>query len=188
MSLLPASRRCVAILLVAGACARTDDAPARDSTAVVPPLAPPAVWRVSERSVGPLRIGMSLSEVEAALGARVPGADSVAECTSVRPPRGPAGVSMMLVKGRVARVDVDSAAIATVAGARVGDTETAVQRFYAGRTSVSPHKYTDGHYLTVTPAGAADSSYRIIFETDGQRVTRYRAGRLPEVAWVEGCS
>ena len=34
----------------------------------------------------------------------------------------------------------------------------------------------------------ADSAYRLIFETDGQRVTEYRAGLLPAVEWVEGCS
>ena len=26
-----------------------------------------------------------------------------------------------------------------------------------------------------------------LIETDGERVTRYRAGRLPEVEWVEAC-
>jgi hypothetical protein len=29
--------------------------------------------------------------------------------------------------------------------------------------------------------------FRIVFETDGQRVTRFRAGRLPAVQYVEGC-
>ena len=28
----------------------------------------------------------------------------------------------------------------------------------------------------------------IIFETDGAEVTSFRAGRLPPVRWVEGCS
>jgi hypothetical protein len=47
----------------------------------------------------------------------------------------------------------------------------------------SPHKYTDGHYLTLAPDGA----HRLVFETDGGHVTRYRGGRMPEVEWVEGC-
>ena len=34
-----------------------------------------------------------------------------------------------------------------------------------------------------------DSSVaRIIFETDGKRVVKYRAGRGPQVEYVEGCS
>jgi hypothetical protein len=40
-----------------------------------------------------------------------------------------------------------------------------------------------GHSLVFTP----DPQHRIIFETDGKVVTRYRAGRMPEVEWVEKC-
>ena len=57
-----------------------------------------------------------------------------------------------------------------------------------GRVTVQPHKYTNGHYLVVRSATAADTTHRIIFETDGKVVTRFRSGRMPEVAWVEGCS
>ena len=33
-----------------------------------------------------------------------------------------------------------------------------------------------------------DSARRLIFETDGQRVVRYRAGITPAVEYVEGCA
>jgi hypothetical protein len=33
-----------------------------------------------------------------------------------------------------------------------------------------------------------DTTHRIVFETDGQNVTLFRSGRMPEVEWVEGCS
>lgn len=89
--------------------------------------------------------------------------------------------------GQVARVEVTDSVVATTAGARVGDTETRINQLYPGRVQTSPHKYTDGHYLTVRGSGA-DSVQRLVFETDGQRVTRYRGGRVPEVEWVEGCS
>jgi hypothetical protein len=36
------------------------------------------------------------------------------------------------------------------------------------------------------PAGL--TLHRIVFETDGQRVRSYRAGRRPTVASVEGCA
>jgi len=52
--------------------------------------------------------------------------------------------------------------------------------------TVTPHKYEDGHYLTVNAAD--DSSFAIVFETSKGRVTRYRAGRRPAVELVEGCS
>lgn len=59
---------------------------------------------------------------------------------------------------------------------------------YPGQVTVQPHAYTDGHYLVVTPPAAADSSFRIVFETDGQKVLRYRSGLVPAVEYVEGCS
>jgi hypothetical protein len=141
-------------------------------------------WRVSERGVGSVRVGMSLNEAQAALAAPFRGPRSLADCAYVRPSQGPSGLSFMLVQDRIVRIDVDSATVATTAGARVGDSEARVREIYGQRLIVTPHKYVEGHYLTVMPA---DPAYRIVFETDGQRVTRYRAGRLPEVEWVERC-
>lgn len=53
---------------------------------------------------------------------------------------------------------------------------------------VEPHEYLGpaGHYLVITQPG--DTVDQIIFETDGKRVLNFRAGRLPAVAYVEGCS
>jgi len=100
----------------------------------------------------------------------------------------PAGVRVMVEKGKVARVEVVEGPVQTATGARIRDTEDRIKRLYPNQVSVSRHKYTDGHYLTVVPAEAADSAYRIIFETDGSRVLRYRAGARPQVEYVEGCS
>jgi hypothetical protein len=106
----------------------------------------------------------------------------------MRPTTLPAGVGIMLVNDSVARIDIDSAGIQTSEGAGVGEDETRVVEIYHDRVAVTPHKYTGpaGHYLTVSPAG--DTLRRIIFETDGHRVTKYRVGRRPAVEWVEGCS
>ncbi len=95
----------------------------------------------------------------------------------------------MIIDGRVARVDLQpGATIRTAEGAGIGDTEERIHALYPGRVEVQPHHYVDGHYLIVRPVTPADSSHRIIFETDGKRVTSYRTGRLPEVRWIEGCS
>jgi hypothetical protein len=40
----------------------------------------------------------------------------------------------------------------------------------------------------VSPSAPGERDFRIVFETEKGKVTRYRAGRLPSVAWVEGCS
>ena len=99
----------------------------------------------------------------------------------------PAGVRVMVEQQRVARIDVFEGAVQTAKGARIGDSEERIKRLYPNQVTVSPHKYTDGHYLTVVPTEAADSAYRIVFETDGRRVLRYRAGTRPQVEYVEGC-
>lgn len=182
--------RAALLCAVAVACARPEDGTSRDSAAATQAGAADTAsgWRVSARGVGPVRVGMSAADAAAALGDGFSVADTVGECGYVHPREAPAGLSFMVVKGSIARTDIDSATVPTTEGARVGDSEARVQQLYAGRVAVSPHKYTDGHYLTVTPAAAADSAFRIIFETDGRRVINYRAGRLPEVEWIEGCS
>jgi len=89
----------------------------------------------------------------------------------------------------IARLDVrHQGTVRTAEGAGIGDTEERIHALYPGRVEVQPQKYVSGHYLIVTPEAPVDSQYRMIFETDGRRVTSYRTGRLPEVRWVEGCS
>jgi hypothetical protein len=136
-------------------------------------------------SVGPLRVGMSAAEARSALGMPASSARS-GEC-SYLDTKGRSRVYVMLVRDTVARLDVRDSTIATAAGARVGDTEARVLALYRGRVSTEPHKYVEGgHYLVVQSPG--DSARRLVFETDGRRVTSYRVGRMPEVMWVEGCS
>jgi hypothetical protein len=94
----------------------------------------------------------------------------------------------MVEQGRIVRVDVDSAGLATSEGATVGMSEADIRSRYPGVREV-PHKYDErGRYLVVTSASPADSALRLIFETDGARVVRYRAGVVPQVEYVEGCS
>ena len=92
----------------------------------------------------------------------------------------------MVEKGTVSRVDITQGTVATTKGARIGDSEDRIKSLYPGQVKVMPHKYTDGHYLVVTPAGGGEN--RIVFETDGEKVLRYRSGREPAVEYVEGCS
>ena len=142
------------------------------------------------RGLGPVRVGMTLAEASAAAGRRVvakPG--SSGECGYADPEGGPEGVSFMVVSSRIARVDVNGGPVKTLSGASVGDTETQVQSRYADRLQASPHKYVPaGRYLTLVPSDAADAGFRLIFETDGTKVTRFRVGKQPEVSYVEGCS
>jgi hypothetical protein len=161
--------------------------PAADSgkTVVAPDDA--GAWAVTPRGAGPVRVGMTAGEAMRALGTRYePGAD--AECEEISSSNLPAGVSLMAVQRRVVRVDVTQGTVATAEGARIGDPEARIMALYGARLETRPHKYTDGKYLVVSGTDPAEANYRLVFETDGEKVTRYRAGALPQVEWVEGCA
>ena len=145
---------------------------------------------VDLRGLGPVRVGMTLAEASVGAGKRIvakPG--FTPDCGFADPEGGPEGVSFMVVAGRVARVDVSAGPVKTLSGAGVGDTEAQVQARYSNRLQASPHKYVAaGRYLTFVHSDSADAAFRLIFETDGSRVTRFRVGKEPEVSYVEGCS
>lgn len=147
-----------------------------------------AAWTVTEFGIGPVRAGMTVAEARAALDGALTETSSAPSCGYATSSSAPKGVNFMIVDGKIARVDVRGGTVVTAAGAKIGDTEQRVRALYPGRIAVTPHKYTDGHYLTVTPSNPADSAYRIVFETDSSRVTVYRSGLRPPVEWVEGCS
>jgi hypothetical protein len=152
------------------ACARTE--PARET-------GEPSEWVVTDSGVGPIKVGLTAGEI----AGHIEKLGTVAGCVYAKAPAAP-GLLIMLFDGKVVRFDVIAPALATAAGARVGDSEARIKELYSGGARVEPHKYTDGHYLVVDTA----PDRRLVFETDGARVTRYRAGVVPQVDWVEGCS
>ena len=158
--------------------------------------------KVTMNSIGPVKIGMNLPEAAAAANTRLSvsyaGSDS---CYYLETEGELEGVSFMVTKDDVksrlqyitsdviARVNVGNPKITTLSGAKIGDTEARIKSLYPGQIKVTPHTYDPkGHYLTFIPKNKAEQNYRIVFETDGQRVTMYRAGKLPEVEYIEGCS
>lgn len=168
-------------------CSRSDDAQPLMSGSEAP--ATPSSMAVTEKGMGGLVAGMPVPNAEAVLKTSLgppAGVDSAA-CRMATWAGGPPGVSLMIEGGRVVRIDVDSGPVSTGAGVRVGDPEARVRELYAGRLAESPHKYVQGKYLTVTPAAGADSAFRLVFETDGKQVTRFRGGLRPQVEYVERC-
>jgi hypothetical protein len=94
---------------------------------------------------------------------------------------------------RIVRVDVDEGSrIATQSGIRIGATEADVKRVYGapgrtGRLTVENHAYVDGgHYISYDDDG--EGGLRMLFETDGQKVTRFRSGQHGPVGYIEGCA
>lgn len=138
---------------------------------------------------GPYRVGITLAAFNAALGEHlVPAYQANPTCDFVKPAGFPDGIMAMVEHDTVVRFDVENPAIRTLAGAGVGDPEAEVVARYGASLTVTPHKYTgpEGHYLVVRPPG--DTLHQVIFETDGKVVTHVRVGRLPAVAFVEGCA
>lgn len=143
-------------------------------------------WDVTPAGIGPLRAGMTLAESKTVTHDNLAVPAKTSECDYVRPKSGPKGIAIMFEKGVLSRVDVTVGTVKTVDGAGIGDSEDRIKSLYPGQVKVTPHKYTDGHYLVVTPAGGGEN--RIVFETDGKKVTRFRSGREPAVEYVEGCA
>lgn len=155
------------------------------------PAPSPAQWQLTEEGLGPLHAGMTVEQARAvATGVfTIPSASpDDAACSYATWTAQPAGTRVMVTEGIVARVEVDTTAIRTAAGAGVGDTEARIDSLYPGRVRRMPHKYTDGRYLIVLATAPRDTMFRFVFETDGRRVTTMRAGRYPAVEWVEGCA
>jgi hypothetical protein len=184
---------CLSVLVLAAlasACSKEDDkavkgrdgpnGPGRDS---VSDLA------LTEEGLGQLQIGMTLTDA-ANMGLLNERPDMKPACDFVYPAVGtgiPMDVGVMIVKGKVARIDIDTGSVATEEGVKIGDTEDRVKSIYGDELRVQPHKYIEGGHYMVVKGDSASAGKEIVFETDGKRVTMFRAGRLPEVEWVEGC-
>jgi len=144
-------------------------------------------WRVSPDGFGPLRVGMTVEQGERALGGEMTIVEDVAyDCKHATFKRLPDGVRIMVIDGKIlARVEVAKAGVLTREGVGVGSTEAQVLARYRGKIRTKPHQYDPkGHYLAYFAEG---SGRGIVFETDGKRVVMVRAGRRPEVEYIEGC-
>lgn len=145
--------------------------------------------KVGINGIGAILVGQTIAEASQAAGIRIKfnGGDPKT-CAYYSPQRGLEGVSFLVAENRIARVDVNNPRITTLRGAKIGDTEARIKSLYPGQIRVEPHAYVKGHYLVFVPKDPKDKNYRVVFETNGQRVQRYRAGKLPEVDYIEGCS
>jgi hypothetical protein len=139
---------------------------------------------VTFNSFGGVKVGMTVSKASKALGVRLFSTEQ-GTCRYFEANGRFKDMGFMVNDGTIARFDISERGFATDKGAKVGDTEARIKRLYKGQYKVSKHKYTDGNYIEVAMKGG---KYSIIFETDGKHVTYIRAGRAPEVGYVEGCS
>lgn len=143
-------------------------------------------WAVREDGAGPIKIGMSLSQLNTVLKEKFTMLASKDEqACFYETPKEP-DVPFMIIKGRLARIDVQSPNVPTSTGIRVGDSEAHVLKVYGQQLKVEPHAYTapEGHYLTKK---SSHGRYGIRFETDGKKITMFYAGRFDAIQYIEGC-
>jgi hypothetical protein len=146
---------------------------------------------VNEQGVGPIRIGMAPKEAGKAAGVTLQGDPyelyEDGSCYYVIPEGELSGAfGFMVSEGTIARIDISSdSSAANAEGVRIGDSEQHLLELYKDAV-VEEHPYQgpEGHYVRTKDAGG---QHGYIFETDGKVVERWRAGRYPEIEWIEGC-
>lgn len=171
------------------------------STSPPPPDTPgrlSAGSMVTTTGIGPVKVGMTVSQAERAGGVALARTmdEYYPRCWYVVPKgwpkvrdldldRDPLG--FLVADGRIARIDVWAGSTSTRAGIRIGSTAQQVEQAYPGDITVSRNRF-GSRLLTFTSSEVSDARHRIVFETGGDRVTGIRAGRLPEVNYDEGCA
>jgi hypothetical protein len=145
--------------------------------------------RASMMGIGPIRVGMSIHQLEDAIRTRIPDTQDEADdsCRMIEAgPRWP-GTAVMLLDGRVARIDVSQRGIPTLSGANVGDLVSKVHDIYRGRLRAQDHDFGAGEGMQYLTMYSGDRHYGIRFETDGERVTEYYVGTAEAVQFIEDC-
>lgn len=192
----------VAILSLAacGAPPPEPEAPADPAPAPAPAPAPgapvSAADKLTAQGYGPLRIGMTRAEVEAALGPDAnPGAvggPDPESCDMFRPERAPEGLLVMVQDGVLTSVWLSrNTSVETDRALNVGDPAAEVKRVYGAAAEVTPHKYVEApaEYITVWSTAdhqsAAARGLKYEIGRDGR--VQSIAGGGPSIAYVEGC-
>lgn len=148
---------------------------------------PEDTWRVRLDGVGPVKIGMTLQELNSALHEKfkLPRDKEEQSCFFAEP-RGHEAIAFMLEDGKVTRIDVYKPGVYTTARIQVTDSEAKTLRVYGPSMTVGQSQYGDdtGHYLTMK---SSDGKSAIRFETENGKVERFYAGRWESVQYAEGC-
>ena len=193
-----------AAFLALAACGAPPPEPADAPTEPVAPASPmepgapvSAADRLTAQGFGPLRIGMTRAEVEAALGPdadpEAVGGPDPASCDMFRPNRAPDGLLVMVEKDVLTSVWISrNTGVETDRGLNIGDTAAEVKRVYGPAAEAIPHKYADApsEYITVWATtdheGAAARGLTYEIGQDGR--VESIAGGGPSIQYVEGCA
>jgi hypothetical protein len=156
--------------------------------------------------VGPVRLGMSVAEVEHALGSRLDPADKQIysdQCfVTQRADKSEPEIRYAIVKGQLALIDVWRREVATAEGIGIGSLTADVLRIYGGKIVMTPAPYFDeGCEVRAADQNAPrpsaeecsmhldadDHHHGIIFSTKGDRVTALHVGLIDALKAEEIC-
>lgn len=141
-------------------------------------------YNVSTVGVGAVVFGIKKAEAERRWESGFVGFGS-ASCYIVTPERGPEGLEFTIKNGRVERVDITNPGVRTKSGAGVGWTEQQVRERFGASIK---ERTTDGvRELVFVPSDEKNKNYRIVFVSDGETITKFRSGKIPEVETLDAC-
>jgi len=97
-----------------------------------------------------------------------------------------ADFDLMIIDGHVARIELNAASrLQTFSGARIGSSESDLDRLYGHALDSQPHKYDpEGRTLTFK---SSDGALGLRFETSHGKVTAIQSGPWEHLNLVEGC-
>lgn len=179
-----------------------------ETTAPTPPAAEPASETegfdnaaLTGDGLGPLRIGMTLEEVNEAAGPDDnPGAVGGPEpevCDQFHPADAPDGILVMMENGVLSRISLArDSVVETDAGIGLGDGPETIREAYGDAAVVTPGKYNpEAQDFTVWQSGNTSADY--VQDPDARGI-RYQVNPLgeihmihaggPSIQYVEGCS
>ena len=166
-------------------------------TPSAPATPAPGPDRLTAQGFGPLRIGMTRAEVEAALGAdsnpEAVGGPDPASCDMFHPARAPDGLLVMVEQGVLTSIWVSrNTAIETDRGLNIGDPAAEVKRTSGPGAEVTPHKYVGApaEYVTVwsTTDHQSAAARGLKYEIGEDGKVGSIAGGGPSIEYVEGCA
>jgi serine/threonine-protein kinase len=144
---------------------------------------------ISTEGIGPVLVGMTESEAERAGDFELTfdgfGTGQCKYLTS----DAVKDVGFMFNKGTLARIDTTNPNSETISGVSVGDSEADVYEAYGDQIEREANYYDpeNASYLTYVPEDPADKT-RVLFDVNDGQIINIRAGRLPEINYVEGCA
>lgn len=185
----------------------SDSAPVDTRTAATPApvasAAKPSANVLTPEGWGPLRIGMTRAEIDAALGPDANpesvGGPEPEVCDIYRPSRAPESMRVMVESGKLSRIElVEASNIKTPQGFSVGDSADSIKQALGDALIIEPHKYADApsEYLTIWNGGPATGPGGYVEDVQARGI-RYDIGDDgnvslifaggPAIQYVEGC-